>query len=156
MLTWVMAKTAAASLPQVYPSLAQFLFSETASLNKVKLGEWLGDAADENARTLAAFSRAFKEPFFRGASIEEALRAYCAKVKLPTESKKIDRIMEAFAVAFVEESAPSTSSNGGNAVPAAERIKAKRRQKPQPLVRRNRRDSVFLPRTRCTFYLSPA
>ena len=51
-------KTVAASLPQVYPSLAQFLFSETASLNKVKLGEWLGDAADENARTLAAFSRA--------------------------------------------------------------------------------------------------
>ena len=110
-------KNVAASLPHVYPSLAQFLFSETASLNKVKLGEWLGDAADENVRTLAAFSRAFKEPFFRGASIEEALRAYCAKVKLPTESKKIDRIMEAFAVAFVEESSgPSISSNGSNAV----------------------------------------
>ena len=94
---------AAEAAPVFYPSLAAFLYGETASLNKRRLGEWLGEATNENARTLSNFARLFGEPFFRGTSLDQALRAYCRKVQLPTESQKLDRMMEAFAVAYVEQ-----------------------------------------------------
>ena len=48
-------------------------------------------------QTLASFAFAFA---FTGQSFEQALRMYCSKFRMPLESKKIDRIMEAFANAF--------------------------------------------------------
>lgn len=73
-------------------------FITTPGLNKGKIGEWLGDAYEENVQTLAAFAFAFS---FQGRSFEDALRMYCSKFEMPLgENKKIDRICEAFANSY--------------------------------------------------------
>jgi hypothetical protein len=102
----VSSETAAlgqSALPKTYPTLGAFLYENAANLNKSKLGQWLGEATAENARALADFARAFGEQSFRGETLEVGLRAFCRRVKLPAESKKLDRIMDAFAGAYVSE-----------------------------------------------------
>mmetsp|Transcript_74120 Transcript_74120/g.149343 ORF Transcript_74120/g.149343 Transcript_74120/m.149343 type:complete len:388 (+) Transcript_74120:134-1297(+) len=78
-------------------ALAEWLLT-TPGLNKGKIGEWLGDTYEENVQTLAAFAFAFS---FQRKSFEDALRTYCSAFEMPLgESKKVDRICEAFANSY--------------------------------------------------------
>ena len=79
--------------------LARFL-AATVGLNKVKLGEWLGEPDDRNIEVLFNYARTFA---FEGVGFERAFRMYLSRFELPGESQKIDRIMEAFAAAFYDK-----------------------------------------------------
>jgi len=78
--------------------LADFLYS-TRGLNKKKLGEWQGEPDELHTQTLGFFSRLFE---FHGEQLLVALRRYLSRLHLPGEAQKIDRILEAFAIAYYE------------------------------------------------------
>jgi len=76
--------------------IANFLYIEP-NLNKVRVGDYLGEYKPLNLEVLKAFTECFD---FANMDFDEALRHYLAKFRLPGEAQKIDRIMEAFAVRF--------------------------------------------------------
>ncbi|KDO34932.1 hypothetical protein SPRG_00994 [Saprolegnia parasitica CBS 223.65] len=70
----------------------------TKGLDKDKIGEYLGSDDAFCLRVLREFSQCFsfvEKPF------EACLRTYIGAFRLPGESQKIDRMMEAFALAYV-------------------------------------------------------
>ena len=64
------------------------------------MGEWLGEPDDRNVEVLFNYARTYA---FEGVGFERAFRMYLSRFKLPGESQKIDRIMEAFAAAFYDK-----------------------------------------------------
>lgn len=83
-------------------SVAQFLIDANVvgtpdTLNKTKIGEYLGENETFNKDVLAAFAQKHD---FRGFTFDKALRLYLWSFRLPGEAQKIDRMMEAFAVGF--------------------------------------------------------
>jgi cytohesin len=66
-------------------------------LNKGKLGDFLGEEGEEQNSLLLEFCYSFH---FQGQSLESALRIFCSKLKIPLDSNKLDRIMEAFATSY--------------------------------------------------------
>lgn len=79
-------------------SIAKFLF-ETERLNKTQIGEYLGENDPLNLEVLRLFASLHD---FTGMTFDAALRQYLWSFKLPGEAQKIDRMMESFAVRFVE------------------------------------------------------
>lgn len=73
--------------------IANFLFN-TAGLSKRRIGEFLGKAEELNSATLVAYLRFFD---FTGMDLDEALRVFLLKFRLPGEAQQIDRLMEKFA-----------------------------------------------------------
>ncbi|CAI5721120.1 unnamed protein product [Hyaloperonospora brassicae] len=79
-------------------SVASFLL-HTPGLNKTLIGDFIGDGPVEKYPFNAAVRDAYVAMFdFRSASsLDEALRMFLAKFRLPGEAQKIDRMMEAFS-----------------------------------------------------------
>ncbi|GMF50004.1 unnamed protein product [Phytophthora fragariaefolia] len=82
-------------------SVASFLL-HTPGLNKTLIGDYIGDGPIEKYPFNAAVRDAYVAMFdFRSApSLDEALRMFLAKFRLPGEAQKIDRMMEAFSKQF--------------------------------------------------------
>ncbi|CAH0515109.1 unnamed protein product [Peronospora belbahrii] len=79
-------------------SVASFLL-HTPGLNKTLIGEYIGDGPIEKYPFNAAVRNAYVAmfDFHSASSLDEALRMFLAKFRLPGEAQKIDRMMEAFS-----------------------------------------------------------
>ncbi|ETV66137.1 hypothetical protein, variant 1 [Aphanomyces astaci] len=75
---------------------AEFL-RHTKGLDKDKVGEYLGGDDAFSVHVLLAYAMCFA---WEGKPFEVCLRDFLSKFRLPGESQKIDRMMEAFAKAF--------------------------------------------------------
>ncbi|XP_039817791.1 ARF guanine-nucleotide exchange factor GNL2-like [Panicum virgatum] len=80
-------------------SMAYFL-RYSPGLDKNKIGEFLGDPDEFNLKVLKEFTETFD---FTGAILDTALRTYLEAFRLPGESQKIQRILEAFSERFFEQ-----------------------------------------------------
>ncbi|KAL7994551.1 putative Sec7 domain, mon2, dimerization and cyclophilin-binding domain, Sec7 domain superfamily [Plasmopara halstedii] len=82
-------------------SVASFLL-HTPGLNKTLIGDYIGDGPVEKYPFNAAVREAYVAMFdFHSVpSLDEALRMFLARFRLPGEAQKIDRMMEAFSKHF--------------------------------------------------------
>ncbi|KAK3133959.1 hypothetical protein QOZ80_6AG0543280 [Eleusine coracana subsp. coracana] len=80
-------------------SMAYFL-RYSPGLDKTKIGEYLGDPDEFNLKVLKEFTETFD---FTGAILDTALRTYLETFRLPGESQKIQRVLEAFSERFFEQ-----------------------------------------------------
>ncbi|KAL8242998.1 hypothetical protein R6Q59_013300 [Mikania micrantha] len=78
---------------------AMFL-RHTPGLDKTKIGDFLGDPSEFNLRVLKEFTDTFE---FTGLVLDTALRTYLETFRLPGESQKIQRVLEAFSERFYEQ-----------------------------------------------------
>ncbi|CAL1359466.1 unnamed protein product [Linum trigynum] len=77
-----------------------FFFRLTPGLDKTMIGDYLGDPDDFHIQVLKEFTCTFE---FSGMILDTALRTYLATFRLPGESQKIQRILEAFSEQFYEQ-----------------------------------------------------
>ncbi|KAF8678571.1 hypothetical protein HU200_046187 [Digitaria exilis] len=82
------------------PRSMAFFLRYSPGLDKNKIGEFLGDPDEFNLRVLKEFTETFH---FTGAILDTALRTYLETFRLPGESQKIQRILEAFSERFFEQ-----------------------------------------------------
>ncbi|KAL3633139.1 Nucleolar GTP-binding protein 2 [Castilleja foliolosa] len=82
------------------PKAYAVFFRYTPKLNKVMIGDYLGDASEFNIRILKEFTDTFE---FTGMVLDTALRTYLETFRLPGESQKIQRILEAFSERFYDQ-----------------------------------------------------
>ncbi|XP_037417802.1 ARF guanine-nucleotide exchange factor GNL2-like [Triticum dicoccoides] len=80
-------------------SMAYFL-RYSPGLDKVKIGEFLGDPDEFNLKVLKEFTDTFD---FTGSILDTALRTYLETFRLPGESQKIQRVLEHFSERFYEQ-----------------------------------------------------
>jgi hypothetical protein len=80
--------------------IASTLFEVIEQLNPGRLGQCLGNHEETWQRILAAFPFNFE---FHGLPFIQALRKFLWSFKLPGESMQIDRIMQSFAHAYMEQ-----------------------------------------------------
>ncbi|GAV77584.1 Sec7 domain-containing protein/Sec7_N domain-containing protein [Cephalotus follicularis] len=81
-------------------SVASF-FRYTAGLDKNLIGDFLGNHDEFCVQVLHEFSGTFD---FRGMNLDTALRLFLGTFRLPGESQKIQRVLEAFAERYYEQS----------------------------------------------------
>ncbi|XP_059281864.1 ARF guanine-nucleotide exchange factor GNL2 [Lycium ferocissimum] len=82
------------------PKAYAMFFRFTPGLNKTAIGDFLGDPDDFYLQVLKEFTNTFE---FMGMVLDTALRTYLETFKLPGESQKISRILEAFAERFYDQ-----------------------------------------------------
>lgn len=80
-------------------SIAYF-FRYTPKLAKNKMGDYMGDPNEFNIKVLKEFIQTFD---FDGVILDTALRTFLETFRLPGESQKIQRILEAFSERFYEQ-----------------------------------------------------
>ncbi|KAK5961976.1 Arf family guanine nucleotide exchange factor GEA2 PWA37_000004 [Arxiozyma heterogenica] len=88
-------------------AIAKFLFENNGRLNKKTIGLLLCDP--KKTLLLKEFINLFN---FRGLRVDEAIRVLLTKFRLPGESQQIERIIEAFSIAY----AKSQDNKGGNEI----------------------------------------
>eukprot|EP00742_Colponemidia_sp_Colp-10_P009616 GILJ01010503.1.p1 GENE.GILJ01010503.1~~GILJ01010503.1.p1 ORF type:complete len:1514 (+),score=239.29 GILJ01010503.1:28-4569(+) len=93
-------------LPADAKSMAHFL-RNTPGLNKRLVGEYLGSPHKFNHSVLKEFSKLFD---FANLALDEALRKFLCAFWLPGEAQQINRIMEVFAEAMIQQN-PVSESN---------------------------------------------
>ncbi|KAG8384670.1 hypothetical protein BUALT_Bualt04G0142100 [Buddleja alternifolia] len=76
-------------------------FRYTAGLDKNLIGEFLGSHDEFCIQVLHEFARTFE---FRNMNLDTALRVFLDTFRLPGESQKIQRVLEAFAESYFEQS----------------------------------------------------
>uniref|UniRef100_T2M6C3 Cytohesin-2 n=1 Tax=Hydra vulgaris TaxID=6087 RepID=T2M6C3_HYDVU len=76
--------------------IAKFLFKNDG-LNKVKIGEYLGEHKQNNLNVLKEYVALHD---FENKTLDAALREFLWSFRLPGEAQKIDRMMEAFAIRY--------------------------------------------------------
>ncbi|XP_031483005.1 ARF guanine-nucleotide exchange factor GNL2-like [Nymphaea colorata] len=86
--------------PPEAQSLAYFL-RFTPGLDKTMIGDYLGDPDEFHLKVLKEFTSTFD---FKNMILDAALRNFLETFRLPGESQKIQRILEAFAERFYEQS----------------------------------------------------
>lgn len=82
------------------PKAYAMFFRYTPGLNKTAIGDFLGDPDDFYLQVLKEFTETFE---FMGMVLDTALRTYLETFRLPGESQKIHRILEAFAERFFDQ-----------------------------------------------------
>ncbi|EEE62712.1 hypothetical protein OsJ_17515 [Oryza sativa Japonica Group] len=82
------------------PRSMAFFLRYSPGLDKNKIGELLGDPEEQSLRVLKEFTETFD---FTGVILDTALRTYLETFRLPGESQKIQRILEAFSERFYEQ-----------------------------------------------------
>ncbi|XP_016482977.1 ARF guanine-nucleotide exchange factor GNL2-like [Nicotiana tabacum] len=82
------------------PKIYAMFFRYTPGLNKTAIGDFLGDPDDFHLQVLKEFTDTFE---FMGMVLDIALRTYLETFRLPGESQKIQRILEAFAERFFDQ-----------------------------------------------------
>ncbi|XP_044468061.1 ARF guanine-nucleotide exchange factor GNOM-like [Mangifera indica] len=81
-------------------SVASF-FRYTTGLDKNLIGDFLGNHDEFCVQVLQAFAGTFN---FHGMNLDTALRLFLGTFRLPGESQKIQRVLEAFAERYYEQS----------------------------------------------------
>ncbi|XP_010519703.1 PREDICTED: ARF guanine-nucleotide exchange factor GNL2 [Tarenaya hassleriana] len=82
--------------PKAFASFFRF----TPGLDKTIIGDYLGDPDDFHVKVLKDFTQTFE---FTGMSLDTALRTFLETFRLPGESQKIERIIEAFSERFFQQ-----------------------------------------------------
>lgn len=82
------------------PKTLAFFFRYTPGLDKILIGDYLGDPDEFHIKVLKEFAETFG---FVGMNLDCALRTYLETFHLPGESQKIQRILEAFSEKFYEQ-----------------------------------------------------
>ncbi|ONK59408.1 uncharacterized protein A4U43_C08F6120 [Asparagus officinalis] len=82
------------------PKSLAYFFRYTPGLDKKKIGDYLGDPDELNLKVLAQFTSTFD---FSGVTLDTALRTYLESFRLPGESQKIQRILEAFSDQYYKQ-----------------------------------------------------
>ncbi|KAM1155417.1 hypothetical protein ACFX13_026906 [Malus domestica] len=82
------------------PKTLAYFFRYTPGLDKTMIGDYLGDPDEFHIKVLKEFTGAFG---FSGMNLDSALRTYLETFRLPGESQKIQRILEAFSESFFEQ-----------------------------------------------------
>ncbi|XP_015898323.2 ARF guanine-nucleotide exchange factor GNL2 [Ziziphus jujuba] len=82
------------------PKAYAFFFRYTNGLDKNSIGDYLGDPDEFHVNVLKEFTETFQ---FAGMILDTALRTYLETFRLPGESQKIQRILEAFADRFYDQ-----------------------------------------------------
>ncbi|KAI4297403.1 hypothetical protein L6164_037296 [Bauhinia variegata] len=82
------------------PKAFAFFFRYTPGLDRNVIGEFLGDPDEFHLQVLREFTEMF---LFSGMVLDTALRTYLETFRLPGESQKIQRILEAFSDKFYEQ-----------------------------------------------------
>ncbi|KAB2600355.1 ARF guanine-nucleotide exchange factor GNL2-like [Pyrus ussuriensis x Pyrus communis] len=82
------------------PKTLAYFFRYTPGLDKTMIGDYLGDPDEFHIKVLKDFTGAFG---FSGMNLDSALRTYLETFRLPGESQKIQRILEAFSESFFEQ-----------------------------------------------------
>lgn len=78
-----------------------FFFRYTVGLDKNLIGEFLGSHDEFCIQVLHEFARTFD---FRNMNLDTALRIFLETFRLPGESQKIQRVLEAFSESYYEQS----------------------------------------------------
>lgn len=82
------------------PKAYAAFFRYTPKLDKTMIGDYLGDPDEFHIRVLKEFTDTFE---FAGMVLDTALRTYLETFRLPGESQKIQRILEAFSEKFYDQ-----------------------------------------------------
>ncbi|TYH68985.1 hypothetical protein ES332_D05G026000v1 [Gossypium tomentosum] len=82
------------------PKSFAFFFRYTPGLDKNMIGDYLGDPDELHIQVLKEFTATFE---FHGMILDSALRTYLETFRLPGESQKIQRILEAFSERFFDQ-----------------------------------------------------
>ena len=82
--------------------IASFLIEHQGNLNPASVGDYLSGPEEENKAVLGHFAGGLA-PAMKGADYTTALREYLKSFELPGESQKIDRMVEAFGKAYMEQ-----------------------------------------------------
>ncbi|KAM6555329.1 hypothetical protein CsatB_002348 [Cannabis sativa] len=82
------------------PKALAFFFRYTPGLDKSMVGDYLGDPESFHLQVLKEFTETFE---FSSMILDHALRTYLETFRLPGESQKITRILEAFSDRFYEQ-----------------------------------------------------
>ncbi|XP_062076164.1 ARF guanine-nucleotide exchange factor GNL2 [Humulus lupulus] len=82
------------------PKALAFFFRYTPGLDKSLVGDFLGDPEIFHLQVLKEFTETFE---FSSMILDHALRTYLETFRLPGESQKITRILEAFSDRFYEQ-----------------------------------------------------
>ncbi|CAK7334922.1 unnamed protein product [Dovyalis caffra] len=82
------------------PKAISMFFRYTPELDKNTIGDYLGDPDEFQIQVLKEFTETFK---FSGMILDTALRTFLATFRLPGESQKIQRILEAFSDKFYDQ-----------------------------------------------------
>lgn len=80
-------------------ALASF-FRFTPGLDKTMIGDYLGDPDELHLSVLKSFTHTFE---FTGMNLDTALRTFLESFRLPGESQKIERMIEAFSERFYNQ-----------------------------------------------------
>ncbi len=72
----------------------------TTSLDKTKIGEYLGEDIDLNKKVLYGYVDSFD---FRNVPYVDSLKRMLSGFRLPGEGQKVDRIMEKFGDKFCQD-----------------------------------------------------
>ncbi|CAM6114681.1 unnamed protein product [Calypogeia fissa] len=83
------------------PKSVACFFRYTTGLDKRLLGDFLGDHDEWCVQVLKEFAKTFD---FKGMDLDAALRTFLESFRLPGEAQKIQRVLEAFAERYYEES----------------------------------------------------
>ncbi|WOG94114.1 hypothetical protein DCAR_0313407 [Daucus carota subsp. sativus] len=83
------------------PESVACFFRFTLGLDKIHVGDYLGSHDEFCIQVLHEFARTFD---FEGMNLDIALRVFLETFKLPGESQKIQRVLEAFAERYYEQS----------------------------------------------------
>ncbi|CAI0584733.1 unnamed protein product [Linum tenue] len=83
------------------PQSVASLFRYTSCLDKTLIGDFLGNHDEFCIHVLHEFARTFD---FEGMNLDTALRLFLGTFRLPGESQKIQRVLEAFAERYYEQS----------------------------------------------------
>ncbi|XP_058111116.1 ARF guanine-nucleotide exchange factor GNL2 [Magnolia sinica] len=82
------------------PKCYACFYRYTPGLDKNKIGDFLGDPDELHLQVLKEFTDTFN---FSGVILDTALRTFLETFRLPGESQKIHRILEAFSEKFYEQ-----------------------------------------------------
>ncbi|KAL2462256.1 ARF guanine-nucleotide exchange factor GNL2 [Abeliophyllum distichum] len=82
------------------PKAYAVFFRYTPRLDKTMIGDYLGDPDEFRIKVLKEFTDTFE---FTGMILDTALRTYLEAFRLPGESQKIQRILEAFSERFYDQ-----------------------------------------------------
>ncbi|CAI9100301.1 OLC1v1037274C1 [Oldenlandia corymbosa var. corymbosa] len=82
------------------PKAYALYFHCTPGLDKTMIGEYLGDPDEFHIQVLKEFTETFE---FTGMILDSALRIFLETFRLPGESQKIHRILEAFSDRFYDQ-----------------------------------------------------
>jgi brefeldin A-resistance guanine nucleotide exchange factor 1 len=83
------------------PRNVALFFRYTPGLHKNLLGDYLGNHDEFSIQVLHEFSKTFD---FKELNLDDALRLFLETFRLPGESQKIQRILEAFSERYYEQS----------------------------------------------------